>query len=223
MINLFDSSVSRKITLFLSLMVTFFTGIVGALGADSSIQASNANRQSQILAMEISQELQRSGLQSNYEIETIALYTRYASEELSLRMAALELIQADKPIEAEAMMNRADVVQSQARRLVDLSEIMRDPRYKIPDSIFPDLNRYVIDFAEYFNQRVKEQNAASDVYNRFDLKSTNYLSIVTLLSIILFLLGLAQAVNPRLRISLAGFSVLLFATAILWTGVTFFR
>jgi hypothetical protein len=223
MVDLLNPGISRKITLLLSLLVTLFTGIVGALGADAGIRASNANRESQILATEITQELQRSGLQSNYELETLALYARYASEQLALQMAALELVQGGRLEEAEGMVDRAQVLEVQAARLKGLSGIFNNPRYMPANSEFPDLERYLSDISEGLNERVKVQNAASDRYNRYDIKSTNYLSIITLLSIDLFLLGLAQTVAPRIRIGLVGFSFLLFAAAFIWTLGTLFR
>ena len=84
----------------------------------------------------------------------------------------------------------------------------------------PNLQRYLQDSQEKAQALLKQQNSASDTYNRWSKKADTYVGVLTLLAIALFLLGLAQAVAPRLRLLFAAFGVLAVGAASLWALFT---
>ncbi len=74
--RLSDPEFTKKITMVLILIVTLLTAAVGGLSADAAIRASNANRESQVLAQQMIQSMQRRNSTDMYEMSTLYLYVQ---------------------------------------------------------------------------------------------------------------------------------------------------
>lgn len=219
--RLSDPEFTKKIAMVMILIVTLLTAAVGGLSADAAIRASNANRESQVLAQQTIQSMQRRNSTDMYEMSTLYLYVQNMYTSLSLQMLALELLKDERTQDAAQVMLQAAQAEGRAERLQALSIFFRDPRYAPKnEGELPNLNAYAADFEQEYAKKVKKQNAASDRYSRWDGKSSVYVSIVTVLSIVLFLLGLGQVVSNRLRIILSLFGAGITGLALLWLLIT---
>ena len=218
---LINPETTKKMITVFSLVVTLLIATAGALEADASIRASNANRESQTLAHQIAQQLQRMGFEEIYEINTMVMVLNEAIHSLALNgMTSILESSADQQT-ITFLKQEAAIADARDIKLKLLSRLYKDPRYApaTPDGM-PNFSQYLIDFKMSFTENGKAQNDASDRYARFDGKSSTYTSIITILSVNLFLLGLAQVISNRLRIVLGLLCLFITSIAVLWIGIT---
>jgi hypothetical protein len=112
---------------------------------------------------------------------------------------------------------RADVAQARADAARLFSIFYTDPRYA-PASAdgFPNMQAYLTDIYATANDLVAKLNAAVDEYDRWNRKGDSYTSILAVLAVAFFLLGLAQALSPRLRLLFAVFGLVAILSASFW-------
>lgn len=218
---LINPETTKKMITVFSLVVTLLIASAGALEADASIRASNANRESQTLAHQVSQQLQRMGFEEMYEFNTVTLVLTETIHSMALNgMISILESSADQQT-ITFLKQEAAIADARDAKLKLLSKLYNDPQYAptTPDSL-PNMVRYLNDFIKNLAENGKAQNEASDRYARFDGKSSTYTSIITILSINLFLLGLAQVISNRLRIVLGLLCLFITGIAVLWIGIT---
>jgi hypothetical protein len=210
----------KTLIVVLTLITTIVTAIVAGLQADANIRANNANRDSQYYAVLASGELHRSGLQSSYDLNTLARYLSDAQEALVMQITALEREQKeDKP--GAAMSNLTALgAQARADRALTFSIFFTDARYapKTANGL-PDAEAYLSDSNARANELVQKQNAAADDYRRWSSKADTYVGVLTVLAVAFFLLGLAQALTGRMRLTFAIFGAVILLSASMWAAV----
>lgn len=207
----------KTMIIALTMINTILVAIIAGLQTDANIRANNANRDSQYYAMLTSAELQRIGLTNNYDINTFARYLDNAQRSLVMGFTALEQLQnGDEPGAALSSLQE-QVYQAQADAATNFSIFYQDSRYapKSPDAQ-PDLQRYLDDSNAKALELLASQNAAADAYKIWSRKSDSYVAVLTILAIAFFLFGIAQSVNPRLRLLFAGFGIVVIALGVGW-------
>lgn len=208
----------KTLIVVLTLLTTILAAIAAGLQADANIRSNAANRDSQYYAVQVAGEVFRSGLQSNYDMSTFAAYLGDSQVSLVMQMTALEAqASGDKASEAAGNLNALGA-QSRADARRKFSIFFTDPRYasQTPDGA-PDMQAYLKDSSEPANELVKKQNAASDEYHAWSSKADAYVSVLTVLAVAFFLLGLAQALSGRLRLTFAVFGGMVMLGASGWT------
>ncbi len=210
---------SRLFVLVLTLINTVFAAILAGLQSDANIRADTANIESQYYAVQVSAELVRQGHQSAYDFETLSTLLKYSQESLVLQFSALEVENNGDAEGASRLRAQSAVAQARADAVRPLSIFYTDPRYAParPDAQ-PELQRYLDDQAAAANALVEKQNAAADAYQRWNGKSDSYLTVLTLLSLVFFLLGVAQTTR-RLRVFFALAAIVLMLVSGVWTLV----
>jgi hypothetical protein len=207
--------------ILLTLITTIMTSIVAGLQADANIRASNANRDSQYYAILASSEVQRQGLQSNYDIATMTEYTRLSQESLVLQITALDL--KDKNDNTSQVAVELSMLGAQARadKLRSYSIFYTDPRYApTSEDDIPHMESYLNDAFTKANEITELQNHASDEFRRWDGKADAYVSILTIMAMAFFLFGLAQALKGRMRLVFAIFGSVILIGSSLWAVAT---
>lgn len=210
---------SRLFVLVLTLINTVFAATLAGLQSDANIRADAANVESQYYAVQVSAELVRQGHQSAYDFDTFSTFLKNSQESLVLQFSALEVENNGDAQGAARLRVQASAAQARADAARPLSIFYTDPRYApaSPDAA-PNLQRYLDDQAALANALVEKQNAAADTYQRWDGKSDSYLTLLTLVSLVFFLLGVAQTTQRlRLFFALAAVSLMLVSGA--WTLV----
>jgi len=207
----------KSFIVVLTLITTVVTAVVATLQSDANIRANNSNRDSQYYAVLAAGELHRSGLQSSYDMNTFAAVLRETQTSLMLQFTALQSEQnADK---LGSALNNISALSAQARadKLTKFSIFFTDPRYapKTPDGI-PDAQAYLADSDKKANELVQKQNMASDEYHIWSNKADAYVSVLTILAVAFFLLGLAQALTGRMRLVFAIFGGVILLSASAW-------
>jgi hypothetical protein len=211
----------KIIIITLIMLTTIVAAIVAGLQADANIRANNFNRDSQYYAVLVSGELQRLGLQSNYDISTMTEYLRESQTSLVMELTSLELSESGDKNAASFSELTALGAQARAEKARSFSVFFSDPRYAptSPDG-FPNMDAYVTDNYAKVNDLTKIQNAASDGYNAWNSKADTYVSILTVLAISFFMFGLAQALKERMRLTFIVFGVVALLTSMFWTMIT---
>jgi hypothetical protein len=211
----------KIIIIALTMLTTIVAAIVAGLQADANIRANNANRDSQYYAVLVSSELQRVGLQSNYDISTMTEYLRESQTSLVMELTSLELSEGGDENAASFSELTALGAQARAVKARSFSVFFSDPRYapSSPDG-FPNMDAYVTDNYTKANELTKIQNAAADGYNTWNSKADSYVSILTVLAISFFMFGLAQALKERMRLIFIIFGVVALLASMFWTTVT---
>jgi hypothetical protein len=210
----------KTLIVVLTMITTIITAIAATLQADANIRANTANRDSQYYAVLASGELHRSGLQSNYDMNTFAGYLHDSQEALVMQMTALETGDANDKI-GEAISNQNALgAQARADTRVKFSIFYSDARYapKTSDGP-PDMQAYLNDSNAQANELVQEQNTAADDYHQWSSKGDAYVSVLTVLAVAFFLLGLAQALTGRMRLTFATFGAVVLLGASAWAAV----
>jgi len=202
----------------LTLITTVITAIVATLQADANIRANTANRDSQYFAVLASGELQRSGLQSSYDMNTFA---RVLSESQTLLIMQFTALQSDLAADELGLaLSNINALAAQARleKLTSFSIFYTDPCYapKTVDGT-PDAEAYLADSNAKANELVLNQNTASDDYHKWSSKADSYVGVLTVMAVAFFLLGLAQALMGRIRLVFAIFGALILFGASAWT------
>jgi hypothetical protein len=205
----------------LTLITTIITAIAAGLQADANIRANTANRDSQFYAVLASGEIHRSGLQSNYDMNTFAGYLRDSQEALVMQMTALEAAGDARDEIGEAISSQNALgAQARADTRVKFSIFYADARYAPRTSDgFPDMQAYLKDSNAPAMELVQKQNTASDDYHQWDRKADTYVSVLTVLAVAFFLLGLAQALTGRIRLTFAIFGAVALLGASAWAAV----
>jgi hypothetical protein len=211
----------KTLIIVLTLITTIATAIVAGLLADANIRANNANRDSQYYAVLASGEIHREGLQGNYDTATMTEYLRLSQEALVMQITALSLKEKnDRTAEASTEL-AALGAQSRADKLKTYSIFFTDPRYapKSADGM-PNAGAYLTDAVAKANEITKKQNDASDEYHRWDGKAGAYVSVLTVMAVAFFLLGLAQALKGQMRLVFAIFGAIILLGSSAWAVLT---
>lgn len=211
----------KIIIIALTMLTTIVAAIVAGLQADANIRANNFNRDSQYYAVLVSGELQRLGLQSNYDVSTMTEYLRESQTSLVMELTSLELSDGGDKNAASFSELTAFGAQARADKARSFSVFFSDPRYAptSPDG-FPNMDAYLTDNYTRVNELTEIQNAASDGYNAWNSKADTYVSILTVLAISFFMFGLAQALKERMRLTFIIFGVVALLTSMLWATIT---
>lgn len=207
----------KNVVVFLSVATTMIIAVVAGLQAEVSIRANGANRDSQYYAIQIAGELQRAGLQGNYDMAVFAstLRDRLESTVLELTMYQMKT-QGNSDGEVVAQL-QADAAKARADVEEKASVLYTDPRFapKTAEGT-PDIQAYLDVLNAPALDLLAKQNKAADSYNTWNEKSDGYTAVLTILAVALFLFGLAQALSPRLRLLFAVFGVIATGSACLW-------
>jgi hypothetical protein len=211
----------KTLIIVLTLITTIITSIVAGLQADANIRASTANRDSQYYAILASGEVQRQGLQSNYDIATMTEQSRLIQESLVLQLTALDLKDRNEGASQSAAELTMLGAQARADKLRTFSIFYTDPRYA-PASAddIPNMESYLTDSFAKANEITALQNNASDEFRRWDGKADAYVSILTVMAVAFFLFGLAQALKGRMRLVFAIFGSAILLGSSLWAVLT---
>ncbi len=207
----------KNTVVILIVTATVVAAVVAGLQADANIRANDANRDSQFYAVQLAGELQRSGLQSNYDLALFARALQDLQESTVLQLAALQM-ESDNDLKGgTATRLRAAEAAARAAQEQAASVFYADARYApdTPDDL-PNMEQYLTDSQARSFELLGLQNAAADAYTRWNRKSDGYAADLTVLTIALFLLGLAQGLSPRLRWLFGAFGTLAIGVAVLW-------
>ncbi len=207
----------KTMIIALTMVNTILVAIIAGLQTDANIRANDANRDSQYYAVLTSGELQRIGLQNNYDMNTFARILDNTQRSLVMGYTALEQLQNGDEAGASLSTLQEQVAQAQADTATKFSIFYQDPRYapKSPDAQ-PNLQRYIDDSNVKALELLAKQNAASDAYKIWSGKSDSYVAVLTVMAIAFFLFGIAQSVNPRLRLLFAGFGIVVIVLGVGW-------
>jgi hypothetical protein len=207
----------KTLVIVLTMINTILVAIVASLQTDANIRSNTANRDSQFYAMLTSAELQRSGLQGNYDLNTYARVLDNTQRSLLMQFTALQQTQNNDKQGAAQSTLQGLIAQAQADMATKFSIFYQDPRYapqKSGDA--PNLQAYAQDSNAKAKELLAKQNAASDTYNKWSGKADSYVAVLTILAIAFFLLGIAQSVNPRLRLLFASFGIAVIVLGVGW-------
>ena len=205
----------KTLIVVLTLITTVITAVVATLQADANIRANTANRDSQYYAILVSAELQRSGLQSTYDLNTMAKVLLEKQTALMMEFTALQ--SEDK--QGTALSNlSALAAQARADTLTNFSIFFTDPRYapKTTEGL-PNSEAYLADLSAKANEILEKQNAAADDYHEWSNKADSYVGVLTVIAVAFFLLGLAQALTGRMRLVFAIFGAVILLASSAWT------
>lgn len=207
----------KILIVLLTLITTVITAIVATLQADANIRANTANRDSQYYALLASGELQRSGMQSSYDMNTFAGVLSETQTLLIMQFTALESDLAADDLGLALSNINALAAQARLDKLTSFSIFYADPRYapKTVDGT-PDAEAYLADSNAKANELVLKQNTASDEYHKWSSKADSYVGVLTVMAVAFFLLGLAQALMGRMRLVFAIFGALILLGASAW-------
>jgi hypothetical protein len=207
----------KTMIIALTMVNTILVAVVAGLQTDANIRANDANRDSQYYAVLTSGELHRIGLQNNYDMNTFARILDNTQRSLVMGYTALEQLQNGDEAGASLSTLQEQVAQAQADTATKFSLFYQDPRYapQSPDAP-PNLQRYIDDSNAKALELLAKQNAASDAYKIWSGKSDSYVAVLTVMAIAFFLFGIAQSVNPRLRLLFAGFGIVVIVLGVGW-------
>lgn len=207
----------KTLIIVLTMINTILVAVIAGLQTDANIRANAANRDSQYYAVLTSSELQRVGLQSNYDMNTFSRVLDNTQRSLVMQFTALELLQAGDPQAASLSEEDGRILQAQADTARKFSMFYRDPRYapQTPEGQ-PDLKSYIEDSNAAALELLAKQNAASDAYKIWSGKADSYVAVLTILAIAFFLFGIGQSVNPRLRLLFAAFGIVVIVLGVGW-------
>jgi hypothetical protein len=212
----------KNLIVVLTVFTTVLAVVLAALQANASIRADVANRDSQYLAILASGELQRAGLESNYEFSVLGDYLQNLQEGTVLELTALEQETAGKEEAAQASREIAALSQARAGIGEKFSLLYADPRYAPQnDDDLPKAEQYITDIFEKANEIVAQQNEAADDYHNWDRKSDLYVTALTIIAMAFFLFGMAQALkDARLRLTFTFFGLVVIGFSLLITVTT---
>ena len=171
----------KTMIILLTMVNTILVAIIAGLQTDANIRANDANRDSQYYAVLTSGELQRIGLQNNYDMNTFARIldnTRVLWSWGTLR-SNCSRVGMNKALPLSNV--QALVAQAQADAATKFSIFYQDPRYapKSPEAQ-PELQRYIDDSNAKALELLASQNAASDAYKIWSGKSDSYVAVLTI-------------------------------------------
>lgn len=207
----------RSLVLLLTMGATVTASIIVGLQADAGIRSEIANRQSQVFALLASGEMFRQGIRTDYDIATLASVTKEMQDGLSLEITALEQEAEGEAESAALARQRAAVLQGRVERGRALSVFYSDPSYMAdsPDAL-PDPQAYIANTFAEANRLVVLQNEQADAYQRWSRRGDRYVAVLALLSVSLFMFGLAQAASVRTRRTFTIFGAVVLGTGLAW-------
>ena len=212
----------KSLVIILTVLTTVLAAVLAALQSDASIRADIANRDSQYYAIQVSGELHRVGLVTNYEFNVYGDYLTNLQEATILELTALEQEQDGNDRAAQATRELAAVSQARANLGEKFSVFYTDPRYAPKnDGDLPNAEQYLLDLNQNLNGILAKQNEAADAYGKWNRKADSYVTALTILAVAFFLFGLAQAVkSARMRLTFTGFGFVVILFSLLVTFVT---
>ena len=212
----------KGLVIVLTVLTTVLAAVLAALQSDAGIRSDIANRDSQFYAIQVSAELHRVGLVTNYEFNVFGDYLTNLQESTILELTALEQEQAGDKKAAQSAREQAAVSQARADLGEKFSIFYTDPRYAPQaEGGMPNAEQYLVDLNENLNAILAKQNAAADEYDKWNGKSDSYITALTILAVAFFLFGLAQAVKSvRMRLVFTGFGIVVIAFSLLVTFAT---
>ena len=212
----------KNLVIILTVLTTVLAAVLAALQSDASIRADIANRDSQFYAIQISGELHRVGLVTNYEFNVFGDYLTDLQQATVLELTALEQEQAGDTKAAQATRDLAAIAQARADLGKKFSVFYTDPRYAPTEQGgLPNSEQYLLDLNETMNGILAKQNEAADAYGKWNRKADSYVTALTILAVAFFLFGLAQAVkSARMRLTFTGFGVVVILITLLVTIFT---
>lgn len=212
----------KSLVIILTVLTTVLAAVLAALQADASIRADIANRDSQYLAIQLSAELHRVGLEATYEFNVFGDYLTNLQESTILELTALEQEQDGKEEAAQTSRELAAVYQARAELGEKFSIFYTDPRYAPQsDDGLPNAEQYLLDTNEKMNGLLAQQNEAADAYREWNRKADSYVTALTILAVAFFLFGLAQAVkNVRARLAFTSFGLVVILFSLFLTVIT---
>ena len=206
----------KTLIVALTLITTIVASVVAGLQADANIRANNANRDSQYYAILVSGELQRSGLQTTYDLNTLAGQSREVQESLVMQITSLELKEEGDKQGVAISDLIALAAQARAEKLKTFSIFYTDARYApATEDGLPNPEAYLVDISVKANELLEKQNTAADGYHKWNSKADSYVAVLTVTAVAFFLFGLAQAITGRMRpaFTIFGAAILLGASA----------
>ncbi len=212
----------KNLVIILTVLTTVLAAVLAALQSDASIRADIANRDSQFYAVQLSGELHRVGLVTNYDFNVFGDYLTDLQQATILELTALEQDQAGNGKAAQATRELAAIAQARADLGRKFSVFYADPRYAPKeDGGMPDTDQYLLDLNDKMNEILNKQNATADDYGKWNRKSDSYVTALTILAVAFFLFGLAQAVkNMRMRLTFTMFGMVVILITLLMTFTT---
>jgi len=208
----------RIFVLVLTLLNTVFAALLSGLQVDANIRADKANRDSQYFGILATNEAVRFGHESGYEYKLFIDATNEAQQSQILVLAALELKDAGETDNAVTVSAQSEVAQARYEKGASLSLLFSDPRYAPSEpGVFPDVQLYLSDQIEATQELEAMQNSAYDEYRRWDNKADAYITVLTILALAFFLLGVAQS-TTSVRNFFAAFALAIMLLAATWTG-----
>lgn len=212
----------KTLIVVLTVFTAVLAAIIAALQGDAGIRADTANRDSQYLAVQVSGEMHRSGLEGNYEFVVLGDYLRNLQEAMVLQLTALEQEEKGDTDAAAVTRDLASISEERANTSMKFSIFYTDPRYAPQgDEIMPKADQYIVDLNARSNELLKQQNEKADEYARWNRKSDSYMTALTILAVAFALLGLAQAVKKaRARLAFAVFGIVVILFSLLVSFIT---
>jgi hypothetical protein len=213
----------KTFVLILTLMNTVFIAVLSGLQVDAGIRANNANRDSQYYAALVSAELVQQGHRSSYDFQSFAAVLKATQESLINEFTSLGLVEEGDQTSVDDFHLQSVIAEAKADAAQKFSIFFTDPRYAPdqPDGL-PKADLYIADGADIANEILLKQNAAADLYQKWNKRSDAYAAVLTLLAIVFFLLGVAQS-SQRMRpfFAVSGFVIMLISIA--WTFMILVR
>jgi hypothetical protein len=208
----------KTLVLVLTLLNTILVASISALQVDASIRSSQANRDSQYYAIQVTGSLIQAGAQSDYDIKTFSTMLVNSMEALASQYSAVQQQATGDQQGFETMTLESQILQARADRAKSLSILMTDPNYApTSDQTNPNYSAYISDLYEKSNEIVQKQNVSSDAYHHWNSKSDSYVAVLTVLAVAFFLLGVAQMTRPGLRLLFSIFAIVVMGIGSLWT------
>ena len=208
----------RIFVLILTLLNTIFAALLSGLQVDANIRADKANRDSQYFGLLAANEVVHFTRRSGYEIRLTLDAMKDAQQSQILVLAALDLKDTGETESSAGVSSQSEVAQARYEKGASLSVLFSDPRYAPSEpGDFPDLNLFYSDQTKALKEFEEKQKTASDEYRRWDSKADAYITVLTVLALAFFLLGLAQSTN-RMRSFFAGLALAIMLLSATWTG-----
>lgn len=213
---------SKRLILVLIMLNTLLAAIVTFLQTDASIRSGQANIDSQYYSLLASGELIRQSIQGTYDLATYGEVLKNTQESMVYQYTSLDEAVKGNTAASEQASLLSEIQIARAIMAQKLSVFFTDPRYSpTTGDQPPDLQGYLDDQNAQVNSLVEKQNAASDEYHLWNQKSDAYVSILTILAIAFFLLGLGQSMSSKIRLIFASMGLLIMSIGGLWCLLIF--
>ncbi|MGB9722811.1 MAG: hypothetical protein ACPL7G_02775 [Chloroflexia bacterium] len=208
----------RQIVAAVMALVALWGTVVGFLGADASIREARATRDSEVLAIEVMAALGESNAHVGYDLVVMSDWLMLQVDGVVNQATAVSLQGKAGEDLIQYYDLRGRLQDRVAASLVPESTLLSDARY------VRSLENGEIDTAAYIQDQyrraadlLKEQNIAADEARRWGDKSNTYTSVLTLLAVGLFLLGLALVPESRIRLLFLALGLLVALVDVGWT------